>query len=192
MHIIITQVEDVKEVIKLIPIWSTCILFWTVYNQMGTFTTEQAVVMNFKHGIMTIPTSHFLSSYTFPFSCLHLFMNMHMSILLKKVVTKNSQAFKKTGIRLVFSVVGMGASVLCEKRRREMAWHHGAKMSALWLVPQLFLVGVGEAFSYGQLEFFITEALERMKSIGTGLFLSTRALGYFLSSLLVSTTNITT
>ncbi|KAJ0744475.1 putative ABC-type nitrate transporter [Helianthus annuus] len=73
-----------------------------------------------------------------------------------------------------------------------MAWHHSAKMSALWFVPQLFLMGAGEAFSYGPLEFFITEAPERMKSIGTGLFLSTRAMGYFLSSLLVSTTNIAT
>ncbi|KAJ0530739.1 putative ABC-type nitrate transporter [Helianthus annuus] len=31
-----------------------------------------------------------------------------------------------------------------------------------------------------------------MKSIGTGLFLSTRAMGFFLSSLLVSATNIAT
>ncbi|MFS7980108.1 putative ABC-type nitrate transporter [Helianthus anomalus] len=160
-HIIITQVEDEKEVIKLIPIWSTCILFWTVYNQMDTFTMEQAAVMNFKHSIMTIPTSSlsvFLYFSNFLFTSLYEHAYVH--IAKKKWSKRTHKPSKKTGIRLVFSVVDMGVAALCEKRRREMAWHHGAKMSALWLVPQLFLVGAGEAFSYGQLEFFITEAPE--------------------------------
>ncbi|KAE9606226.1 putative nitrate-transporting ATPase [Lupinus albus] len=44
----VTQVEEVKMVIKLIPIWSTCIIFWTIYSQMKTFTIEQATIMNIK------------------------------------------------------------------------------------------------------------------------------------------------
>ncbi|KAL9994519.1 putative ABC-type nitrate transporter [Helianthus debilis subsp. tardiflorus] len=82
MHIIITQAEDVKEVIKLIPIWSTCILFWTVYNQMDTFTTEQAAVMNFKHGIVTIPTSSlsaFLYFFNFLFTSLYEHAYVHIA-----------------------------------------------------------------------------------------------------------------
>jgi peptide/histidine transporter 3/4 len=60
-------------------------------------------------------------------------------------------------------------------------------ISAFWLVPQYFLVGAGEAFVYvGQLEFFIREAPERMKSMSTGLFLSSISMGFFVSSLLVS------
>jgi len=54
------------------------------------------------------------------------------------------------------------------------------------LTPQFLLVGAGEAFAYvGQLEFFIREAPERMKSMSTGLFLVTLAMGFFLSSFLV-------
>lgn len=49
------------------------------------------------------------------------------------------------------------------------------------------MVGAGEAFAYvGQLEFFIREAPERMKSMSTGLFLSTVSMGFFVTSLLVS------
>ncbi|KAK6919316.1 Proton-dependent oligopeptide transporter family [Dillenia turbinata] len=91
----VTQVEEVKMVLKVIPIWSTSIFFWTIYSQMTTFTIEQATFMN-----------------------------------------RNIGSF-------VF-----------------------------------FLVGAGEAFAYvGQLEFFIREAPERMKSMSTG---------FFVSSLLVS------
>lgn len=61
------------------------------------------------------------------------------------------------------------------------------KISGFWLLFQYFLVGAGEAFAYvGQLEFFIREAPERMKSMSTGLFLSTISMGFFVSSLLVS------
>ncbi|MFS7980111.1 putative ABC-type nitrate transporter [Helianthus anomalus] len=117
MPIIITQVEDVKEVIKLIPIWSACIIFWTIYNEMYTFTMEQAAVMNFKHDIVTIPTSSlsvFFYFSNFLFTSLYEHAYVHIA---KKVVEKNSQVFKKTGIWLVFSVVGMGVAALCEKRR---------------------------------------------------------------------------
>ncbi|KAJ0530743.1 putative ABC-type nitrate transporter [Helianthus annuus] len=96
MHIIITQVEDVKEVIKLIPIWSTCILFWTVYNQMDTFTTEQAVVMNFKHGIVTIPTSSlsvFLYFSNFLFTSLSEHAYVHIA---KKKWSKRTHKPSKT------------------------------------------------------------------------------------------------
>nr|CAB3505151.1 unnamed protein product [Digitaria exilis] len=48
----VTEVEEVKMVVKLLPIWSTCILFWTVYSQMTTFSVEQATRMDrtLRHG----------------------------------------------------------------------------------------------------------------------------------------------
>ena len=81
----------------------------------------------------------------------------------------------------------MVVAAIVEKQRREAAVQQKTRISAFWLVPQFFLVGAGEAFAYvGQLEFFIREAPDRMKSMSTGLFLSTLAMGFFVSSLLVS------
>ncbi|CAN1232633.1 Protein NRT1/ PTR FAMILY 6.4 [Linum perenne] len=157
----VTEVEELKMVLKLIPIWSTCILFWTVYSQMTTFTVEQAT-----------------------------FMNRNVRL------TGNPQgitSLQRIGIGLIFSFVAMAAArffqpaaALIEKNRRHNA-NNGVGTSAFWLVPQFFLVGAGEAFAYvGQLEFFIREAPEKMKSMSTGLFLSTISMGFFVSSLLVS------
>lgn len=60
-------------------------------------------------------------------------------------------------------------------------------ISVFLLIPQFFLVGSGEAFIYtGQLDFFITQSPKGMKTMSTGLFLTTLSLGFFFSSFLVS------
>lgn len=187
----VTHVEEVKMVIKLIPIWSTGILFWTVYSQMNTFSIEQAAIMNRKLGGFEIPAGSFAF---FLFISILLFTSMNERVIVRiaRKIThdpKGLRSLQRIGIGLVLSVAGMVASAICEKQRREMSLDEGIKMNSFWLVPQFFLVGAGEAFAYvGQLEFFITEAPERMKSMSTGLFLSTLSMGFFVSSLLVSLT----
>jgi len=184
-----TQVEEVKMVIKLLPIWSTCILFWTVYSQMNTFTIEQATFMNRKVGSLEIPAGS-LSAFLFITILLFTSLNEKITVPLARKVTHNAQgltSLQRVGIGLIFSIVAMVASAIVEKERRDNAVKKQTTISAFWLVPQFFLVGAGEAFAYvGQLEFFIREAPERMKSMSTGLFLCTLSMGYFVSSLLVS------
>jgi dipeptide/tripeptide permease len=60
-----TEVEEVKMVLKLLPIWATCILFWTVYSQMTTFSIEQATYMNRRIGGSFIFPSGSLSFFLF-------------------------------------------------------------------------------------------------------------------------------
>lgn len=184
-----TQVEEVKMVIKLIPIWSTCILFWTVYSQMNTFTIEQATFMNRKVGSLDIPSGS-LSAFLFITILLFTSLNEKLTVPIARKFTHNVQgltSLQRVGIGLIFSIVAMAVSAIIEKERRDNAVKKDNKISAFWLVPQFFLVGAGEAFAYvGQLEFFIREAPERMKSMSTGFFLTTLSMGFFVSSLLVS------
>lgn len=189
----VTHVEEVKMVIKLIPIWSTGILFWTVYSQMNTFSIEQATIMNRKVGGFEVPAGSFAF---FLFGSILLFTSLNERVIVRmaRKITrdpKGLRSLQRIGIGLVLSVAGMVAAAICEQKRREMMLGQGIKMNSIWLVPQFFLVGAGEAFAYvGQLEFFITEAPERMKSMSTGLFLSTLSMGFFVSSMLVSLTTI--
>lgn len=185
----VTQVEEVKMVIKLLPIWSTCILFWTIYSQMNTFTIEQATFMNRKVGSLEVPAGS-LSAFLIITILLFTSLNEKLTVPLSRKLTNNAQgltSLQRVGIGLAFSIVAMVVAAIVEKERRENAVKNSTAISAFWLVPQFFLVGAGEAFAYvGQLEFFIREAPERMKSMSTGLFLSTLSMGYFVSSLLVS------
>ncbi|KAK1423964.1 hypothetical protein QVD17_19275 [Tagetes erecta] len=191
----VTQVEEVKMVISLIPIWSTCILFWTVYSQMNTFTIEQATLMNRKVATFSIPAGSF-SVFLFLSILLFTSLNERVIVRLARKITmdpKGLRSLQRIGIGLVLSIIGMVASAIVEKKRRETRLNEMKEISAFYLVPQFFLVGAGEAFAYvGQLEFFIREAPERMKSMSTGLFLSTLAMGFFMSSALVSLTDVAT
>lgn len=184
-----TQVEEVKMVFKLIPIWSTCILFWTVYSQMNTFTIEQATFMNRNIGSFEIPAGSF-SFFLFITILLVTSLNERVTVPLARKFTHTVQgitSLQRVGVGLALSIVGMIAAALIEKQRRDYAVQHSFTIRAFWLVPQFFIVGAGEAFAYvGQLEFFIREAPEGMKSMSTGLFLSTLSMGYFISSLLVT------
>ncbi|XP_059661117.1 protein NRT1/ PTR FAMILY 6.4 [Cornus florida] len=184
----VTEVEEVKMVIKLIPIWSTCILFWTSYSQMTTFTIEQATFMNRHIGSFVVPSGS-LSFFLFITILLFTSLNERLFVPFARKITHNAQgltSLQRIGIGLIFAIIGMAASAIVEKQRRDTAVQQNI-ISAFWLVPQFFLVGAGEAFAYvGQLEFFIREAPERMKSMSTGFFLTTLSMGYFVSSLLVT------
>ncbi|CAN8258517.1 unnamed protein product [Cochlearia groenlandica] len=185
----VTQVEEVKLVVKLMPIWATNILFWTIYSQMTTFTVEQATFMDRRLGSFTIPSGSY-SGFLILTVLLFTSLNERVFVPLSRRLTKNPQgitSLQRIGIGLVFSMVAMAVAAVIENARRVAAVSNGTKISAFWLIPQYFLVGAGEAFAYvGQLEFFIREAPERMKSMSTGLFLSAISMGFFVSSLLVS------
>ncbi|KAL4362116.1 hypothetical protein GQ457_04G024600 [Hibiscus cannabinus] len=185
----VTQVEEVKMIVKLLPIWSTCIFFWTIYSQMTTFTVHQATIMHRTVSSFVIPAGSF-SSFLIATILLFTSLNEKVFIPLSRKLTHNVQgitSLQRIGIGLVFSIAAMVGAAIVEKERREIAVQKEVKISAFWLLIQFFLVGTGEAFAYvGQLEFFIREAPDRMKSTSTGLFLSTISMGFFVSSLLVS------
>lgn len=185
----VTEIEEVKMVLKLLPIWSTGILFWTIYSQMTTFTVEQASFMDRKVGSFVIPPGS-MSAFLFIAILLVTSLNEKLFIPIARKLTHNVQgltSLQRIGIGLLFSVFGMVAAGVVEKERKSFAVGQNTRISAFWLIPQFFLVGAGEAFAYvGQLEFFIREAPERMKSMSTGLFLSTLSMGFFVSSLLVT------
>lgn len=101
-------------------------------------------------------------------------------------------SLQRIAIGLILSTLGMAAAAMAEKKRLNVAIAVGRDtqtlpISVYFLIPQFFLVGAGEAFIYtGQLDFFITQSPKSMKTMSTGLFLTTLSLGFFLSSFLVS------
>ncbi|KAH7862226.1 hypothetical protein Vadar_001656 [Vaccinium darrowii] len=194
----LTDVEEVKLLIRMLPIWTTTIMFWTVYVQMSTFCVSQATTMN----------RHFGKSFNIPPASLNVFV-VGSNLLTVPVydwivvptarkLLKNPQGLtplQRIGVGLLLSVFSMVAAALTEIKRLHVVRSHGltnnpttmVPLSVFWLIPQFFLVGSGQAFIYsGHLDFSLRECPKGMKAMSTGLFLSTMALGFFVSSVLVS------
>ncbi|XVF88383.1 hypothetical protein PTKIN_Ptkin19aG0046500 [Pterospermum kingtungense] len=189
----VTRVEEVKMMVGLLPIWATTIIFWTTYAQMITFSVEQASTMERSIGSFQIPAG----SLTFFFVAailitLALYDRLIMPFWKKWKGKPGFSNLQRIAIGLVMSTLGMAVAAVVEKRRLSVARATGVTTATLpitvfLLIPQFFLVGAGEAFIYtGQLDFFITQSPKGMKTMSTGLFLTTLSLGFFVSSFLVS------
>ncbi|KAG6477359.1 hypothetical protein ZIOFF_066612 [Zingiber officinale] len=188
----LTEVEEVKIVVRMVPIWATTIIFWTVYAQMTTFSVSQATLMDRRIGShFQIPpaslTVFFVASIlaTVP-------VYDRLVVPLARRLTAHPHGLsplQRIAVGLLLSILAMVAAALSEIKRLHAARRTGgvAPLSVFWLVPQFFLVGAGEAFTYiGQLDFFLRECPKGMKTMSTGLFLSTLSLGFFFSSALVA------
>ncbi|XP_019189635.1 PREDICTED: protein NRT1/ PTR FAMILY 6.2-like [Ipomoea nil] len=189
----VTRVEEVKMMARLLPIWATTIIFWTTYAQMITYSVIQATTMDRSMGSFKIPagslTVFFVAAILIT---LALYDRIVMPLWKKWKGTPGFTNLQRIALGLVLSTVGMAVSALIEKKRLAAANSEGRHnstltMSVFYLIPQFFLVGSGEAFMYtGQLDFFLTQSPKSMKTMSTGLFLTTLSLGFFVSSFLVS------
>ncbi|XP_026441840.1 protein NRT1/ PTR FAMILY 6.2-like [Papaver somniferum] len=192
----VTKVEEVKMMIRLLPIWATTILFWTTYAQMMTFSVEQAATMHRSIGNFQIPagslTVFFVGAILITIA---VYDQLVMPLWKKWKGTQGFTDMQRIAIGLMLSTLGMAFAAISEVKRLSVAKHAGDHIAAnstlpvsvFILIPQFIFVGSGEAFIYtGQLDFFITRAPKGMKSMSTGLFLTTLSLGFFVSSLLVS------
>lgn len=194
----LTDVEEVKLVIRMLPTWGTTIMFWTVYAQMTTFSVSQATTMDRHIGkSFEIPPASLTAFFVGSVMLVIVFYDRIIVPLCARYLN-NPHGFtplQRIAIGLVTSIFAMIAAALTEIKRLNVAESHGltnnpsavVPMSVFWLVPQFLLVGGGEAFTYiGQLDFFLRECPKGMKTMSTGLFISTISLGFFFSSILVS------
>ncbi|XP_010541927.1 PREDICTED: protein NRT1/ PTR FAMILY 6.2 [Tarenaya hassleriana] len=190
----VTKIEEVKMMVRLLPIWATTIIFWTTYAQMITFSVEQASTMERTIGTFVIPAGSLTVFFVAAILVTLAVYDRAIMPLWKKWKGKPGFSnLQRMAIGLVMSTVGMAAAALAEQKRLSVAksvthnYNKTLPISVFFLVPQFFLVGSGEAFIYtGQLDFFLTQSPKGMKTMSTGLFLTTLSLGFFVSSFLVS------
>ncbi|XP_068662122.1 protein NRT1/ PTR FAMILY 8.3-like [Aristolochia californica] len=192
----VTQVEELKILIRMFPVWATTIVFSAVYAQMSTMFVEQGTVMDTKVGSFTIPPA---SLSTFDTVSVIVWVPIYDRILvpIARKYTKKERGFselQRMGIGLFVSMLSMAAAAIVEIRRLQIAKEYNlihekvaVPVSIFWQVPQYFLVGAAEVFTFiGQLEFFYDQSPDAMRSLCSALSLLTTALGNYLSSFILT------
>lgn len=199
----VTQVEELKAIIRLLPVWATGIVFATVYSQMSTMFVLQGNTMD----------PHMGPHFEIPAASLSIFDTLsvifwapvydQIIVPYARRFTGNERGFtqlQRMGIGLVISIFSMVTAGILEIVRLDIIRRNNyydltyIPMSIFWQVPQYFLIGCAEVFTFiGQLEFFYDQAPDAMRSLCSALSLTTVALGNYLSTLLVTiVTKITT
>lgn len=101
---------------------------------------------------------------------------------------------QRMGIGLLLSIICMSSAALVESKRLQIAKEFdlikeniSVPFSILWQIPQYFLLGAAEVFTFvGQHEFFYEQAPDGMRSFCSALALLTNSVGNYLSSLILT------
>ncbi|KAL0418156.1 UNVERIFIED_CONTAM: protein NRT1/ PTR FAMILY 2.7 [Sesamum radiatum] len=186
----VQQVEDLKSLIRILPLWSSSILLSTPIGIQGSLTVLQALTTN----------RHLSHHFQIPAGSMTVFTLISTAVSLtlfdhflwpmwKRVAGKNPTSLQQIGVGHVFNITSMAVSAIVESKRRAAATSHhlqGGLMSILWLVPQMVIVGIGEAFHFpGQVALYYQEFPTCLKSMATALVAMQIGVAYYLSTAVV-------
>ncbi|XP_020274368.1 protein NRT1/ PTR FAMILY 3.1-like [Asparagus officinalis] len=180
------RVEELKSVIRLIPIWSVGILTVTAASHNHSFAIIQAKAMN-RH---LTP-----NGFQVPAASMSIFATVMMIIALPlydKVIVPISRRFKQSGftylhrigIGLAIQVLAIVLAALVEHKRKLTVT---APISVFWLVPQYAVHGLAESFiQVGHMEFLYDQSPESMRSTAVALFNLAASIGHYMGTALVT------
>lgn len=194
----VTQVEEVKILLKLIPIPACTIMLNLVLTEYLTLSVQQAYTMNTHIGHLKLPVT---CMPVFPGLSIFLILSLYYSVFvpLSRRITGHphgASQLQRVGIGLAISIMSVAWAGAFERYRRNYAIKNGYEasfltpmpnLSAYWLLIQYCLIGIAEVFCIvGLLEFLYEEAPDAMKSIGSAYAALAGGLGCFAASLLNS------
>jgi len=182
-HSIVTKT---KQIIRMLPLWSTQIMVYLVYGQGATYWVAEGWQMN-----DTNFTSNTLNSVFDPLFCMifmfsiRFFIN-HPDSYIGKFLWK--RGWQLTGLRqmgigiIPFTLAVASAGMLETKRKNSPVLYdengivysqYGAPkhdMSVFWMLIPIALGSLGESFCFvGIADFFYSEAPEGLKTISTAM-----------------------
>ncbi|GAA0147145.1 transporter [Lithospermum erythrorhizon] len=196
----VTEVEETKLLINMIPIWITTLPFGICVAQASTFFIKQGTTLNRKIGhSFELPAA---SIYAFTAIGMILSVTVYDVILVPflRKVTRNERGMsilQRIGFGMIFSIATMIVAAVVERKRLDIVTQNmlieanplkrSASMSVFWLVPQFLIIGMGDAFTLvGLQEYFYDQVPDSMRSLGIAFYLSVIGAANFISSLLIT------
>jgi peptide/histidine transporter 3/4 len=189
----VTQVEEVKCILRLLPIWLCTILYSVVFTQMASLFVEQGAAMKTTISNFRIPAA---SMSSFDILSVAFFIFLYRKVLdpvVSRIRKKSLTELQRMGIGLVIAILAMISAGIVECYRLKYAdseclhCEGSSTLSIFWQVPQYALIGASEVFMYvGQLEFFNAQTPDGLKSFGSALCMTSISLGNYVSSLIVT------
>ncbi|KAI3444288.1 hypothetical protein Pfo_000953 [Paulownia fortunei] len=192
------RVEELKTIIRLLPIWAAAILLVASHSHLQSFTIQQARSMD----------RHLTPSFQIPPASMSIFSTLTVLIglpLYERLFVPFARRFtgnpvgmtclQRMGIGFGINIFATVASALIEIKRKTVGANHNLldkptaiiPISVFWLVPQYCLHGFAEVFmAVGHLEFLYDQSPESMRSTAAALYWIAIAMGNYVSTLIVT------
>ncbi|XP_072072162.1 protein NRT1/ PTR FAMILY 7.1-like [Arachis hypogaea] len=186
----VTQVEEAKCVLRMLPVWLCTIIYSVVFTQMASLFVEQGDVMHNKIGKFQLPAA---SMSVFDITSVLLCTGIYRQFLVPLAGRlsgnpKGLTELQRMGVGLIIGMLSMIAAGITEIERlkRVIPGEKASSLSIFCQIPQYVLVGASEVFMYvGQLDFFNGQAPDGIKSFGSSLCMASISLGNYVSSMLI-------
>ncbi|XP_071734153.1 protein NRT1/ PTR FAMILY 8.2-like isoform X1 [Rutidosis leptorrhynchoides] len=183
----VTQVEELKTFLRVFPVWASTIALSLSLAQQSTFFLAQSKILDRHLGpnFLIPPGSMQVFAVVNAFITVPIYERLVVPFIQKKTNHhRGLTSLQRMGFGLFISIFALAVAAVVEHMRRTHS--NPSKLSVFWLVPQFFILGGAESFTYvGQLEFFYDEATDGMKSVCGALFLSEIGIGSWVNSALV-------
>ncbi|KAL8204977.1 hypothetical protein R6Q57_010600 [Mikania cordata] len=187
------QVEDLKTLIKISPIWSTGILLHTpIATQMSLIVLQSLAMDRHLGARFQIPAGTMMIFVMISTSISLSIINSFLLSTFHKLTHTSPTPLKRIGIGHVLTISSMALSALVESKRLTKAQTHNltdnsvVPMSVFWMVPQLVVVGAGEAFMFpGQVMFYYQEFPKSIKSTAAAMVALFIGIAFYLGTAVV-------
>lgn len=185
----VTQVEELKTLLRLIPIWLTSAVYFLANTQAQTTFVQQGTKTDSRITIGAVSISIPAASLT-----------SIQTVCVAACVTLYNRAVAQSSPFTPLRLMGLGhataaasvAVAACTEARRLRIATEGdsaaaAAMGIAWLLPQYVVMAVSDAsLSVGQLQFFYDQAPETMRGASTAFYFLSVSLGNLINSQLVT------
>ncbi|PIA45490.1 hypothetical protein AQUCO_01700783v1 [Aquilegia coerulea] len=193
----VTEVEETKQMLRMIPILIATFVPSVMIAQINTLFIKQGTTLNRNINSFKIPPASLVGFVTLSM-LISVVLYDRFFVKITRKWTKNPRGvtlLQRMGIGMVVHIIIMVTASLTEMKRLSVAKDHGLvenggqlPLSIFIILPQFVLMGIADAFlEVAKIEFFYDQAPESMKSLGTSYSMTTLGIGNFLSSLLLST-----
>ncbi|KAL6131314.1 hypothetical protein ACLB2K_069690 [Fragaria x ananassa] len=198
----VREVEDLKVLIKIMPLWSTGIFLSTPIGIFSSLTVLQALTMDrhlgphFKIPAASIIVFNLLATAISIFIIDRFILRQY-----KNLTGRTLTPIKQIGIGHIINIIALIASALIERKRLGVVRAHSlmnqpgsvVPMSAFWLVAQLSLIGIAEGFHFpGQVSLCYQEFPKSLRSTSTAMISLLIGIGYYLSTAVTDLVDRTT
>ncbi|CAO2183834.1 unnamed protein product [Urochloa humidicola] len=178
----VSQVEELKMLLRLFPVWASMVLYFAVTSQASSTLIEQGMAMDNRAGPFTVPPASLAIFHTISIVAGIPIYDAALVPLARRATgdPRGLSQLRRLGVGLALSVAAMAYAAAVEASRLAAA---PAMMSIAWQAPSFALIGAAEVFTTsGLLEFFYDQSPGGMKSMGTSLAHLAIAAGSYLNS----------